>query len=231
MKKKVLFCLLLTFTCNPVYAFSISSDMQMVTNIFAIGLVFLGLVIVFIGKLSGNNKDVYVEKEKNLISGLNDEDKINEEKAFDPDSIFKVLPNFSSKKFEDNIKEEINKYYTGNIDNLDKTMNKELLQNTEILENFTIDDLNLIDFNEDDEKYTIKSIINSTSGTKKTKVKNIITVTSVNKKVKHEEVRCPVCGGKIKDLTKLRCNYCGSILPNNNEINNDEWIIEGIEKK
>ena len=209
--KKIPFTLIaLSILFEPVYA--MSEDIRLYTNILAGGLVFIGVIIIIVSKVSGGSKEIYVEKEKNQISGLTDKDKLNEVKEFDPDSIFKVLPTFSSKKFEDETKEEL--------------AIKLKDENT----NLNIIGFKITDFKEEEDKYIIKSWANIETGEKKTKVNSYYTVTSINKKLEKKEVRCPVCGGKIKDLTKLRCTYCGSILPNNNEINNDEWKIESIEK-
>ncbi|MBR4262073.1 MAG: hypothetical protein IKQ35_01755 [Bacilli bacterium] len=209
--KKIPFTLIaLSILFEPVYA--MSEDIRLYTNILAGGLVFIGVIIIIVSKVSGGSKEIYVEKEKNEISGLTDKDKLNEIKEFDPDSIFKVLPTFSSKKFEDETKEEL--------------AIKLKDENT----NLNIIGFKITDFKEEEDKFIIKSWANIETGEKKTKVNSHYTVTSINKKLEKKEVRCPVCGGKIKDLTKLRCTYCGSILPNNNEINNDEWKIESIEK-
>ena len=210
MKKLPFTLIALSILFEPVYA--MSEDIRLYTNILAGGLVFIGVIIIIVSKVSGGSKEIYVEKEKNEISGLTDKDKLNEIKEFDPDSIFKVLPTFSSKKFEDETKEEL--------------AIKLKDENT----NLNIIGFKITDFKEEEDKFIIKSWANIETGEKKTKVNSHYTVTSINKKLEKKEVRCPVCGGKIKDLTKLRCTYCGSILPNNNEINNDEWKIESIEK-
>jgi DNA-directed RNA polymerase subunit RPC12/RpoP len=229
--KKILFGLMVFFILSePAYAFAISNDMYTYTNIIAAGMVFIGIIIIIISKMSGGNKDIYVEKEKNKISGLTDEDKLNVEKEFNPDSIFKTLPTFSSKNFEDNIKEVITNLYTGNVDKTKHHIKEELTTNTEVLEEFKINDFKIIDFIEEDNRYLIKSKLLIECGPKKEKIKKILNITSVNKKSVQAEIRCPVCGGKIKDPTKLRCIHCGTILPNNNELNNDKWIIEEIEK-
>ncbi len=179
---------------EPVYA--ISKDVKLYTNIVAFGLVFIGVIIILVSK----------------ISGLTDKDKIKEIKDFNPDSIFKVLPTFSSKKFEEETKRDLNNELKNNDDS------------------FKITDFKITDFKEDNDKYTIKSWASIETGYKKNKETNFYTITSINNRTINKDLRCPVCGGKVKDPTKLRCMHCGSILPNNNTINNDEWKTESIEK-
>ena len=211
MKKIIpLSLILLGILYEPVYA--ISKDVKLYTNIVAFGLVFIGVIIILVSKISGNEKEVYIEKEKNKISGLTDKDKIKEIKDFNPDSIFKVLPTFSSKKFEEETKRDLNNELKNNDDS------------------FKITDFKITDFKEDNDKYTIKSWASIETGYKKNKETNFYTITSINNRTINKDLRCPVCGGKVKDPTKLRCMHCGSILPNNNTINNDEWKTESIEK-
>lgn len=210
MKKALFSLLIFGILFEPVYA--ISADVKLYTNIVAVGLVFIGLIIIVFSKIFGNEKEVYIEKEKNRISGLTDKEKISEIKEFNSDSIFKTLPTFSIKKYEEDTKKEI----TNKLKNNDNS--------------FNITDFKIIDFKEEENKYIIKSWASIETGTKKNKEKNFYTITSTNTKIINKDARCPQCGGKIKDITRLRCKHCGSILPNNNNINNDEWITENIEK-
>ena len=226
MKKIILGLSLLVLLYEPVYAFSITNNEYTFSMVFAAGFILVGLLIIIMSKLSGGSKEVYIEKEKNLISGLTDKEKLEETKGFNPDSIFKTLPTFSSKKFEDNIKNIVTNLYTGNSDQVRDLVENRLL-NTETLNNLKITDYKITGFIEENDQYIITSKVLIEYDKKN---KSTLNITSINKKVVHDEVRCPVCGGKIKDITKLRCTYCGTILPNNTEINNDKWIVYNIEK-
>ena len=76
MKKALFSLLIFGILFEPVYA--ISADVKLYTNIVAVGLVFIGLIIIVFSKIFGNEKEVYIEKEKNRISGLTDKEKISE---------------------------------------------------------------------------------------------------------------------------------------------------------
>lgn len=210
-------------------AITFTASTKTITMIAFGAIMFLGVVIVIGSKISGGNKDVYVEKEKNEISGLVDEKVREQEKEFDVDSIFKLLPSFSNKKFSEETSTALIQLLTGNTDI--SIINKDLIDKyKEKYENIELKDFKILDFTENDNSYEIKSIISFDHKIDKKKTETLIyKLVSVNTKDTKIE-RCPTCGGKIKDNTKLRCEFCGSILPNTKNVNNDEWIIEEIEK-
>lgn len=241
MKKKTLLLLLLIpLTIEPVFARNIESfDYTKIMTIIFGSFFVIGIAIILYGKfLGGDSKEtIYVEKQKNRIAGLTDDEKLNDEKEFNADSIFKILPTFSPKKFIDGTSTSMILLLSSKSSKLPEEKKENfkdenlINENIDDLANINIEEFKILDFEEKEDKYIIKSllVLNHKIGKRKTGEKSY-TIVSENLKETSNDLRCPYCGGKVKDTTKLRCGFCGSIYPPFEKVNNSKWVISKIEK-
>ena len=239
-KNKLLLLLLIPLLIEPVYARNIESfDYTKIMTVMFGSFFVIGIGIILYGKFGGGDskETVYVEKQKNRIAGLTDDEKLDIEKEFDADSIFKILPTFSPKKFKDGTSTSMKLLLSSKSTKLPEEKKENfkdeslINENLDDLADINIEEFKILDFSEHEDKYLIKSllVISHKIGKRK-KDEKAYTLVSENPKEATDNLRCPYCGGKVKDQTKLRCNFCGSIYPPFKKVNNSKWVITKIEK-
>lgn len=178
----------------------ISNISTIVGYVFCAFFIIIGLIIII--KNNSTYKNTAPDNNKDIDKIINKKIKNNIEKTFNPDSIFKKIPNFSNKIF-----------FETTINDLKKELKTDDIKTTQI---------KLIDFEEVENTYLIISSF-------KTKEKNYL-ITSTKEKNINTIVFCPTCGGKVKDQTLLRCKHCDTILPKRKNSTSNNWIITNIKE-
>ena len=195
---------------QKAYAATFELTFDKAIIIGSICLIGIGLAIIIISKTSEKKDGLDEEKpNKDKIVGLvekKENDNDEKKKNITVDTIFKELPTFSANKFHDDVFEDIK-----------EELNK-ILSNDEIIEKITLIEKNIIDFEKNNNKYTITSkykikystTYNNEHTEEKEHHANTVTcsftVISKNDTSEAKEItKCPTCFGKIKDPTRLRC--------------------------
>lgn len=227
LSKINLLIIVLILSIQNTYALTLDFDTSIILYMICGIFIIIGIILLIFGKISNKKvKALENDNKKNEITGLVDKDKID--RSFDPDSIFKVIPTFSNKKFFEktfeDLKKEINK--TNDI--------------MEEVEKIDLIDKKITDFQDKEDKYIITSkfVVDCKFKLKWDDLERITyIITSENTKKATTKVitNCPNCGGKIKDTSKGRCLYCGNKFENINTQEQKEtknnWIITNITKK
>lgn len=218
MKKNIIniyfLALTLSISLDNVYA-NTDNSIKLITYLICIAFIIGGIVIIFISNKNNSTKTFDYEKQTDITKNQKIEENNQIKNNFDPDSIFKIIPTFSNKKF---------------FDKTFETLKKEI-EKDETIKNIIILKKEIINFEETENKFifTTKFKVNytQTKDNKETKIeKNYTTTTEKSKK--NSLNTCPTCGGKIKDNTLLRCKYCDTILPKNENITELDWVITEI---
>ena len=213
-----------------VYAANIEMTFDKAVLIGSIFLIGLGLALIVFSKFN-EKKDNFDEPVKSKEKSTKDVDKKEKSTTNNKntvDTIFKELPTFSANQFYKEVFEDIKEYINNNI------------SKDEIVDKITLLDKAIIDFEKNNNKYTITSTYkvkyeityNSDKTDEKDQHANTVTssYTVISKNDTSEAkvvTKCPTCFGKIKDPTKLRCEYCDCILPANSG-KKEKWITKDI---
>lgn len=214
---------IIIFSLDQTYALELS-DPTIIGYLICGLFIIIGLLIIIFGNKQKTDKP-YFKKDDNKLKQTNKQKDTEDEFEnidiplnFNPDSIFKIIPTFSNKKF-----------FEGTY----KKLEKNILNKNKNTTNIILIKKGIIDFKNEPNKYIIKSefIVNFLDEKKQKKNHKYI-ITSENSKENNLFDRCPTCGGKIKDTFLLRCTYCHSILSSNKSINNinNNWKLINIEE-